>query len=80
MPSIIGASSSPASVGLAPVTAWRKSGTNTVTANSAAVPRNSAALATATAGARSRRERHDRVGRPARAQHERAGQGQRGAR
>ena len=53
MPSIAGTSSRPASVGLAPVVICRNSGTNTLTANSAAVPRNSAPLATATARVRS---------------------------
>ena len=53
MPSIAGTSSRPASVGLAPVVVCRNSGTKTVTANSAAVPRNSAALATATTRVRS---------------------------
>ena len=48
MPSIIGASSSPASVGLTSATACRYSGTNTTTENSDAVARNSAPLATAT--------------------------------
>jgi hypothetical protein len=48
IPSIIGTSSNPASVGDAPVVVCRKSGTNTVIANSAAVVRKSVALATAT--------------------------------
>ena len=54
MPSMAGTSSSPASVGLAPVVVSRKSGTKTVTENSAAVARNSAALAMATGPVRSR--------------------------
>ena len=51
--SIIGTSSSPARVGLAPVVVWRNSGTKTVIANSDAVARNSATLAPATVGVRS---------------------------
>ena len=47
---IIGAMRSPASVGVTPATAWRNSGTNTTMENSAAVPRKSDALATATTG------------------------------
>ena len=54
MPSIAGTSRRPASVGVAPVSVCRKSGTKTVTANSAAVPRKSATLAIATTRVRSR--------------------------
>ena len=54
MPSMAGTSSSPASVGLAPVVVSRNSGTKTVTENSAAVARNSVALAMATGPVRSR--------------------------
>jgi hypothetical protein len=48
MPTIIGISSSPAWVGLAPVVVCRHTGTNTVIENIVAVTRNSAALASAT--------------------------------
>ena len=48
MPIIIGTISSPACDGLAPVVVCRNNGTKTVMANSAAVARNSATLATAT--------------------------------
>ena len=54
MPSIIGTSSRPASVGLAPVVVCRYSGTKTLTANSEAVVRNNAIDATATVRVRSR--------------------------
>ena len=54
MPSMAGTRSRPASVGLAPVVVSRKSGTKTVTEKSAAVARNSAALAMATGPVRSR--------------------------
>ena len=54
MPSMAGTSRRPASVGVAPVAIWRNSGTNTVTANSAAVPRKSATLTSATVRVRSR--------------------------
>ena len=54
MPSIIGTSTRPASVGVAPVVVCRNSGTKTLMANSAAVARNSAALAMATVRVRSR--------------------------
>ena len=50
MPSIAGTSNRPDSVGVAPVVVCRNSGTNTVIENSAAVPRKSAELDTATAG------------------------------
>ena len=72
MPSIAGTSSRPASVGLAPVVVCRNSGTKTVTENSAAVARNSAALATATVRVRSSWKRDDRIGRAALARDERA--------
>ena len=49
-PSIMGTSSNPARVGLAPVAAWRNTGTKTVTANSDAVVRNRAPLAMAITG------------------------------
>src|SRR5919202_1005342 len=64
MPSIAGASSRPASVGLAPVVVCRNSGTKTLTANSAAVARNSATLAMATGRVRSRSS--GTIGSPAR--------------
>src|SRR5919202_1778877 len=54
IPSIAGTSSSPASVGLAPVVVCRNSGTNTLIANSAAVARKRAALTSATVRVRSR--------------------------
>jgi hypothetical protein len=53
IPSIAGTSSRPACVGVAPVVVCRNSGTKTVTANSAAVARNSAALVTRTVRVRS---------------------------
>ncbi|MGZ6708005.1 MAG: hypothetical protein ACXVFN_13825, partial [Solirubrobacteraceae bacterium] len=53
VPSIIGTISSPAAVGLAPVVSCRKTGTNTTTANRAAVLRKSAKLATLTVRVRS---------------------------
>ena len=54
MPSIAGASSRPASVGLAPVVVCRSSGTKTVIENIVAIARKSTELATATTRVRSR--------------------------
>ena len=64
MPSMAGTSSRPASVGDAPVVVCRNSGTKTLTANSAAVARNSAARRDGHGARAQQPQRDDRIGGP----------------